>query len=235
MRRKPRDQCAWSSSTPTLPLVWSNDMAYLVGLIATDGCLLARRKRISFVSKDQELVEIYRHILRRTNTISAMRTRTGGTAYRMQFGDVELYEWLIRAGLSPRKSLTLGSIAVPDEFLLPLARGLLDGDGTIINKTYRADTRDRPDYRWEYLQVRFVSASLPHLQWLDSSLARIAHVSGYVHKNGITTAGNAMFELRYGKHASLDLLPQLYADADAPCLSRKRAIWAAYKDAHAIE
>jgi hypothetical protein len=44
---------------------------------------------------------------------------------------------------------------VPDEFLFPLVRGLLDGDGSIINEVYRADTGRRKDYFREYLITSF--------------------------------------------------------------------------------
>ena len=37
-----------------------------------------------------------------------------------------------------------------------------------------------------------------------------------------------MYELKYGKHASLTLLTRMYADPDAPRLDRKWKIWQAY-------
>jgi hypothetical protein len=60
-------------------------------------------------------------------------TRTGGIAYRAAFSDVELYRWFMSIGLTPAKSLTLGGIDVPDAFLLPVVRGLLDGNGSVVN------------------------------------------------------------------------------------------------------
>lgn len=40
----------------SLPLEWSPVMGYVVGLMATDGCLLARRKQLNFKSQDEALV-----------------------------------------------------------------------------------------------------------------------------------------------------------------------------------
>ena len=37
-----------------------------------------------------------------------------------------------------------------------------------------------------------------------------------------------MYELKYGKHASLTLLRKMYADPAAPRLDRKWRIWEAY-------
>ena len=48
--------------------------------------------------------------------------------YRATFSDVELYRWFLSVGLTPAKSLTLAGIDVPDAYLLPVVRGLLDGD-----------------------------------------------------------------------------------------------------------
>lgn len=208
---------------------WTAALAYVVGLLATDGCLISGRTQIAFVSKDRGQCETLLRLLHRSNTIRETTGRFGTRAYRVQFGDAALYRWLLSIGLSPRKSLTLGAIDVPDEHLLALTRGLLDGDGTVLNHTYRADTRAPRPYYWEYLQTRFVSASRAHLAWLAAALERVARVSGYLHQNGTTTAGNAMYELRYGKRASVALLSQLYADLDAPCLSRKRQIWLEYR------
>jgi hypothetical protein len=200
VRRTPRELCRWPlAGLTTLPLAWSDDMAYIVGLTATDGCLVTGRRAINFKSSDRELVETYLQLLGRTNRVKSHPTKTGGIAYYTQF-------------------------------LLPLARGLLDGDGSIINKVYRADTGRRPDYFWEYLITSFNSASGRHIQWLQGALGRVLNIKGSVQKS-TTTAGNPYFELRYAKAASSILLPLLYP-AGAPCLERKREIWHAYVSRH---
>jgi hypothetical protein len=141
---------------------WTPILAYAVGLIATDGGLV-RGRSISFPSADRELVEILLQCLRKSNRISVERSEEGNIYYRTQIGDVALHRWLVSIGIEPKKSLTIGAIDVPDEHLFSLARGLLDGDGSIMNKVARADTKRRSDYRWEYLQTKFVSASLAHI------------------------------------------------------------------------
>jgi len=125
-------------------------MAYIVGLTATDGCLITGRRAINFKSGDRQLVETYLRLLGRKNRVKSHPTKTGGIAYFTQFHDSALYEWFRGVGLTPRKSLTIGAIRAPAEFVIPLARGLLDGDGSVINKVYRADTGRRSDYFWEY-------------------------------------------------------------------------------------
>jgi hypothetical protein len=63
--------------------------------------------------------------------------RKDGNAYRVQLGDVELYRWFSEAGLTQRKSLTLGQVQVRPELFLDLVRGLLDGDGSISHYVHR--------------------------------------------------------------------------------------------------
>jgi len=89
----------------------------------------------------------------RTNRIRVERTRTGGVVHTTQFADARLYEWLRGVGLTPRKSLTLGAIDVPDQYLAPLVRGLLDGDGSIMNFVHEPTRRSYPEYRYERLWV----------------------------------------------------------------------------------
>jgi hypothetical protein len=113
-------------------------MAYAVGLIATDGCLIERGRSIAFVSQDAQLVDTLLHCLGREPRYRVDRTRLGREVYRFQIKDAVLYRWLEQAGLTPRKSLTLGALHVPHAFLAHLVRGLLDGDGSIINKVWRA-------------------------------------------------------------------------------------------------
>jgi len=150
VRRTPPEECRWRlAGRTTLPLQWSDEMAYIVGLTATDGCLVTGRRAINFKSGDRALVKTYLGLLGRTNRIKAERTRSGGTAYFTQFHDSSLYRWFQSAGLTPKKSLTIGALNVPDDHLFPLLRGLLDGDGSVINKLYRADTGAHNDYHWE--------------------------------------------------------------------------------------
>jgi hypothetical protein len=217
----------------TLPLAWSDDMAYIVGLTATDGCLITGRRAINFKSGDRQLVETYLRLLGRMNRVKSHPTATGGIAYYTQFHDARLYEWFRSVGLTPRKSLTIGALSVPDSFLMPLVRGLLDGDGSIINEVYRADTGRRNNYYWEYLITSFNSASGKHILWLRHLLGRVLALKGSLQET-TTIAGNPYFELRYAKAASSILLPLLYPTG-APCLERKRAIWHAYASRHGLD
>lgn len=141
----------------------------------------------------------------------------------MQIGDVGLYRWLVTIGLHPRKSHTLGAIDVPSEYFGHLLRGLVDGDGSILDVSYDGSGKAR-GRRYRTLLTRFSSASRGHLVWLRSRISAEFGLSG-----GLTN-GDGLFQLTYAKRASLRLLPLLYPEPDVPCLGRKRDVWARFRN-----
>ncbi|MGH2471617.1 MAG: hypothetical protein ACRDG6_04345 [Candidatus Limnocylindria bacterium] len=202
-------------------------MAYIVGLTATDGCLFSGRRKINFKSGDRQLVETYLSVLGRTNRVKQARTRTDGVVYLTEFHDSKLYEWFRSVGLTPRKSLTLGAIDVPDAHVASLARGLMDGDGSIQNFVHLPTRQKYPDYRYERLWVSFNSASKTHIEWLRDRLRPISKGNGYLHiarRDG----RHDYYTLRYGKACAIELLREFYRDAGAPRLARKWRIWDEY-------
>jgi len=220
----------------TAPAVieWRPNFAYAMGLLATDGAIV-RGRTISFPSADRELVEHLLRCLGKANTISQVRTRSGGTAYRTQIGDVALCRWLPTIGITARKSLVLGAVDVPDALLADLLRGLLDGDGSIINKRARADTGRTRDYHWEYLRTTFLSASRTHIVWLRGRINAVFGLQGYIATARSRHGHAEMYTLRFGKRGSLELLPRIYADPHAPRLTRKWQVWADYMRRHSID
>lgn len=133
---------------------------------------------------------------------------------------MSLWRFLAAAGLTPRKSLTLGALRVPDEHFFDCARGLLDGDGSIANFVHRPTRRAHPDYRYERLVVKFHSASREHIDWLRETVMRIAGLRGYLGTHRAAGRSNPLYSLRYGKHASIALLRAMYREPTSPCLQR---------------
>ncbi|TMF60997.1 MAG: hypothetical protein E6H87_09305 [Chloroflexi bacterium] len=211
----------------TLELEWSELMAYVVGLLATDGCLSSDRRHIILTSRDRELVETFLTCLGRPIKYTVGRTRRGKRAYYAQFSDVTFYDWLLARGLTPRKSLTLGAIDVPNAFLIPLARGLLDGDGSVCVFRNRPTRAKYPNYEYERLWVFFLSASRSHIDWLRGRIKELVGLNGHVERI-VRRKRHDLFRLKYGKRESIVLLRLLYSDPNAPCLDRKRRKWIDY-------
>lgn len=134
----------------------------------TDGCLGGRT--ITFTNKDRQLVETFVECVGQPVKIGVQFKPHWQPAYRAQLGNRALFKWLISIGVTPRQSLTIGAIAVPDAFFLAVARGLLDGDGSVRNYWYTVPKGTRP---YEALVVVFHSASRPHLGWLQRELTRL--------------------------------------------------------------
>lgn len=228
-RRTPFELCKWPlAGRTTLQLAWSDEMAYIVGLTATDGCLITGRRAINFKSGDRALVETYLRLLGRKNPVKSHPTETGGVAYYTQFHDSRLYEWFRSIGLTPRKSLTIGALSVPTEYFFHAARGLMDGDGSIVNIRY-AGTGKARGREYETIRVYFNSASRPHLLWIREQLSALLHVRGSLKLVCFTTSGNPFYRLEYAMRETMKLLPNFYDDSDVPCLERKRLIWERFK------
>jgi len=197
---------------------WTPDVAYAVGLIATDGNLSPSGRHVSLTSNDRDLLEIFLRCIGRSAHVGTVHGGFGTTSLRVQVGDVGLYRWLLSIGLTPRKSLTLGAISVPDGLFPHLCRGLLDGDGSILDVTYEG-TGHAKGRSYRTIVVRFVSASQRHIAWLSDTIAALYGIKGSRSSN------RGVWRLTYAKEASLRLLAILYASDEVPCLSRKRDIW----------
>lgn len=137
--RVPPEQDRRRTSAP-VDTTWTPTLAYAMGLMATDGCVVDG-DHVSFPSADRELVELFASCLGKHNQISPFRTATGGIAYRIQFGDVAFCRWLGGIGISGRKSLTIGAIDVPQNFVIALVRDF--STATVQSSTsVRAPTPD---------------------------------------------------------------------------------------------
>jgi len=145
-------------------------------------------------------------------------------AYRARLGNQILFNWLISIGITQRKSLTIGAVAVPDAFFLSVVRGLLDGDGSVRNYWYTVPKGTRP---YQALVVLFHCASRAHLEWLQKELTRLHGFRGALYRNG--QRPHDIHVLKYATREARRLLPLLYPD-DAPCLERKARVWRTSRD-----
>ena len=97
-------------------LEWTADLAYVVGLIATDGNLSRKPGRMSIMSNDTDLLDLVRRRLDLRVAIMPHRGGYGHRCHRIVWSDWRFFGWLVTIGLTPAKSLTLGPLAVPDEY-----------------------------------------------------------------------------------------------------------------------
>jgi hypothetical protein len=127
---------------------WSPEMAYVLGIVCTDGNIrpsilrdpqtkdTIRISRLTISQKEPELLTkvlklmdseaklLFRKRKEFSNTVS-------GRIFYFHLNSDEIYEDLIRLGLSANKSLTIKFPKVPEEHLNHFIRGCWDGDGSV--------------------------------------------------------------------------------------------------------
>lgn len=236
---KTSDPCGREGSSPSPGIYlemdksndyrWSTELAYSVGLITTDGNLSPDKRHISVTSSDKQLLNTFRKCLNLKNKITEnpKGSYTKKRCYRIQFGSVSFYNWLISIGLMPRKTFLLKDIKIPNEFLADFLRGHLDGDGSIFTYIDKYNTTKNPKYIYKRLYTSFLSGSLQHIEWLSKRIEERFDIKGTINtlegKNSNITK-KPIWKLRYAKKASIKLLKSLYHRKKLPCLSRKRKI-----------
>jgi len=123
---------------------WSPAMAYVLGVLYTDGQLAPGKKRdpnakttssscrFGVSQKEPELLEKILALMK-SNAKLLFRKKMGifGDLYSFWINDNEMYEDLLRLGLSPNKSLTLAFPNMGLPYLRHFIRGCWDGDGSV--------------------------------------------------------------------------------------------------------
>lgn len=191
---------------------WSANLAYAIGLVATDGCLSSDNLLVDLTSNDREQLENYSKCLGVDFKIGSKSS--GNRKYlRIQFKNRIFYDFLLSIGLTPAKSKTIKKIAVPDEYFFDFLRGCFDGDGCFYSYW---DPRWRSSFMF---YTEFCSASPKFIKWLQQKINKLAEIKGH-----ITTAGrkHSMGQLKYAKKESLILLKKMYHSNRNTFLSRKK-------------
>lgn len=200
-------------------IVWSPELAYAIGLIATDGCLSSDGRHLFLVSKDIEQIRNFKKCLGLKVKIGIHRSGANikRTYHRVQWGDVFFYQFLLSIGLTPKKSLTLGALSIPDEYFFDFLRGSFDGDGSFYSYF---DPRWRSSFMY---YLNFTSASPFHVDWLRETISRLLGVKGHISKTGGEGKNRGFIaNLRFAKKESLIVLRAMYLSPTQMHLSRKR-------------
>ncbi len=197
-----------------IPIEWSANFAYAIGLLVTDGCLYNDMRHMSFTSKDLEQAENFKKCLGLTVKIGVKSNgrSTEKKYFHVQFGDVTFYEFLLGIGLTPAKSKTIGAVLVPEEYFFDYLRGCFDGDGSFYSYW---------DPRWKsshMFYIEFISASRKHVDWLQSTIQRLIGIKGHI----TGTQKTSVLQLKYAKREALEIISKMYYSPTVVCLSRKR-------------
>lgn len=206
---------------------WSPNLAYAIGLLTTDGNLSKDGRHITMRSSDRDLLETFRLCLGLQDKIA--QSFNNGFAkkpsYRVQFSNVNFYRWLVKIGLFPAKTYTLGKIKIPTKYFRDFLRGHLDGDGSVFTYIDRYNYYRGRNYTNQRVYVKFISVSPTHINWLYKTITQVSGINGSLHCNTNTQKNRIpMWEIKFSKRNSLKLLKWIYYNPDLPCLERKRRI-----------
>ncbi len=211
-----------------IKLKWNPNLAYAVGLIATDGYISKDNRHVTLTSSDYEQLITFKECLGKNNnpTINPASKISKKVSYRIQIGDVVLLEWLKSIGINNKKSLTIGPIKMPNRFLRDFVRGSLDGDGHVRSYIDKYNCYKNPKYIYKRLFIFLSSASMRHITWIRSKISEILKINGsfqYV-KSKSQLGKNYIYSIKYSTKEATKLAKWIYYSSDVPCLKRKRII-----------
>lgn len=205
---------------------WSPKLAYVIGLLVTDGNLSKDGRHITLRSSDTDLLETFKFCLNINNSINQTYDNGFGKkpSYRIQFSNAQFYRWLLTIGLSPAKTYSIGEVKVPDQYFRDFLRGHLDGDGTIL--TYADKYNEYRGRKYNNLRVflYFISVSHTHIDWLLKRIRELTGLSGSLASNKPANPRVSMWRIKFSKKEAVKLLIWMYYQDNLPCLERKREL-----------
>lgn len=187
---------------------------YFVGLITSDGCLSTDGSHINITSKDHSLLKDLRTALGIANRIGTKIGGSGSVSFQIQMGDKSLYRFLLDVGLTPHKSLTLGSLNIPISRFPDFLRGMIDGDGCIHTWIHSSNGRRQ----WA---LKISSASPVFASWLRLSIEAYFGVRGRIHIGTGKGKRHPIHLIKFGKLAAQVILGTCYYPG---CLAMPRKL-----------
>ncbi|WP_052342601.1 LAGLIDADG family homing endonuclease [Bacillus sp. EB01] len=112
---------------------WSNEMAWVLGFVVTDGCVDPNNQSVSISQKDLSPLEKIKDLMNFTGPITKSKNQE---LFLLIINSKTIKEDLKELGVTARKSLTVKFPACPPVFLPHFVRGVIDGDGHVDNEGY---------------------------------------------------------------------------------------------------
>ena len=187
---------------------WSAEMAYILGLIITDGCI-TKEGRISLSMNDSEILEKVKIAMGSKHPIILSKHQQG--LYHFNFARERLVNDLAKLGIGPRKSLTVKFPPIPDAFMCDFVRGVFDGDGSVF---FVKNSEAYP------LRTKFCSGSKDFITGLELNLQKLGLPRRNIYEQ--KTKNGLYYTIKYGHKDSQKLFYILYKNyQNIPFLERK--------------
>ena len=192
------------------------DVAYLLGIIATDGCIKEHNSRqpecleIIISEKDKEILTYIKNILEVNNKIH-IYTRTGNNFSdglprkyaHLRIVSSELVKTFAKWCITPKKTFTLKyPVHMQKKLRRHFIRGIFDGDGSIsfhryVNNTYK-------------MQVKLASASKDFINDLKTDLNLFGISCQLYCENRIKSNRQTLYIIRIDPKSFLSFYQLLY-------------------------
>ncbi len=207
---------------------WSNEMAYVLGLIYTDGNITnssVKMGRLTFAQKEKELLEKFLNLIGSNSKILYRRREkyvntTAGEVYYFHINSDIVYKQLLELGLTPNKSLSMTLPKIPEDYVSHFIRGCWDGDGTVYIEKRNGN-----------LKTSFVCGSLEFITVLKEHLRKQGLSDATLYEDKRSKKGNVSYYFRYGTKDSIKLFHYLYDDIpESQYLKRKYEVFKNYLD-----
>jgi len=187
---------------------WSDDMAYMLGFIAADGCICIKNKGhsvyLQFCLSETDLshLEKIRDAIYPGKKIYFTQYKLDDKIYKqchLSIGSKYMCKKLMELGINPRKSLTLEFPKIPSEYINHFVRGYFDGDGT-IGKCFTTN-----DWHWEILGTKCFLTSVADI--IDTKFS-------FPHRNVRKDKKNGkIFIIQYSTQQAVKICRWLYEDS----------------------
>ena len=208
---------------------WSNEMAYVLGLIYTDGNITdasLKMGRLTFAQKEKKSVEKFLNLIGADSKILYRRREkyvntTAGELHYFHINSDIVYKQLLELGLTPNKSLSMTFPKIPEDYYIRhFIRGCWDGDGTVYIEKRNGN-----------LKTSFVCGSLEFITGLKEHLRKQGLSDVKLYENKRSKKGNVSYYFRYGTKDSIKLFHYLYDEVpESQYLKRKYEIFKNYLD-----
>ncbi|MFT8321509.1 MAG: LAGLIDADG family homing endonuclease [Bacillus sp. (in: firmicutes)] len=114
--------------------VWTQEMAWVLGIILTDGAISKKTHTITITQKDERILRIIAKYLDASyNLAPILPTRKIPT---LIINSKQIKIDLENFGITPNKSLTVPFPDIPKVYLPSFVRGVIDGDGWVQDRGY---------------------------------------------------------------------------------------------------
>lgn len=115
--------------------LWSSELAWLVGIILSDGSISAfniKRYYVVLAMCDVDVVDKVKDSIGYTGNVYNRKIESGKILYQIKFHGRKAHQFFVDLGMDNHKSYTAKwPIGLPNEHVGHFLRGLLDGDGSV--------------------------------------------------------------------------------------------------------